>query len=173
MQKTFVQKTKPKGDALNTAFTSILAGAAASGLILSAASNAQDFTEPASFGTVTLNAGFLPDPHVRNLTAGGAIRAQERFSSCRGYIANAPDYSVYYTAGSAPLIFTVDSDRDTTLVINGPDARWYCDDDGGNGLNPALNFGSPMAGQYDIWVGTYGNASMQSATLHISELYSQ
>ena len=30
----------------------------------------------------------------------------------------------------------------------------------------------PMTGQYDIYVGTYGNASYQNATLSISELRS-
>ena len=156
---------------MNTAFASILAGAAASCLSLTAASNAQDFTESPAFGSVNLNAGFLPDPHVRNLTAGGSIRAQTRFSSCRGYIANAPDYSVYYTAGSSPLIFTVDSDRDTTLVINGPDTRWYCDDDGADSpLNPLVRFNTPQSGRYDVWVGTYSSGSGAPATLFVSEI---
>ena len=58
-----------------------------------------------------------------------------------------------------------------TLVINGPDGRWYCDDDGGNaGMNPAVRFGSPGSGQYDVWIGTYGNASNQQAQLYVSEL---
>ena len=117
---------------------------------VAATATAQDYSADPSFGSVTLSAGFTPDPHSRNLTAGGSIRAQDRFSTCRGYIANAPDYSVYYTAGSTfPLIFSVDSDRDTTLVINGPDTRWYCDDDGGEGVNPLVRFGSPQSGRYD------------------------
>jgi hypothetical protein len=132
---------------------------------------AQDFTEAPAFGSVRLNAGFLPDPHVRNLTAGGSIRAQDRFSSCRGYIANAPDYSVYYTAGSSPLIFTVDADRDTTLVINGPDARWYCDDDGAESpLNPLVRFNNPQSGRYDVWVGTYSTGAGVPASLFVSEI---
>ncbi|MCP2680476.1 hypothetical protein NHF45_13145 [Maricaulaceae bacterium NA33B04] len=139
---------------------------------LSATASAQDYSADPSFGSVTLSAGFTPDPHSRNLTAGGSIRAQDRFSSCRGYIANAPDYSVYYTAGSTfPLIFTVDSDRDTTLVINGPDTRWYCDDDGAEEpLNPMVRFNSPQSGRYDIWVGTYSRGSNVPATLFVSEV---
>lgn len=143
----------------------------AAGALTGAPSPAQDFTAPPAFGSVTLQAGYLPDPHVRNLTAGGTIRAQDRFSSCRGYIANAPDYSVYYTAGSSPLIFTVDSDRDTTLVINGPDARWYCDDDGAESpLNPLVRFNSPQSGRYDVWVGTYSSGTGVPATLFVSEI---
>ena len=131
----------------------------------------QDYTEPPAFGSVTLQAGFSPDPHVRQLTAGGSIRAETRFSECRGSIANAPDYSLYYTAGSLPLIFTVDADQDTTLVVNGPDARWYCDDDGAQSpLNPMVRFNNPQSGRYDIWVGTYSSGAGVPATLFISEL---
>lgn len=135
------------------------------------AASAQDYSEPPAFGSVTLQAGFSPDPHIRNLTAGGPIRAETRFSGCRGSIASAPDYSVYYTAGSLPLIFTVDSDSDTTLVINGPDARWYCDDDGAQSpLNPMVRFNNPQSGRYDIWVGTYSSGAGVPATLFVSEL---
>lgn len=156
---------------MNALTQSIAVAALAAGLTLGAPAGAQDFTEPPSFGSANLNAGFLPDPHVRNLTAGGSIRAQTRFSSCRGYIANAPDYSVYYTAGSSPLIFTVDADRDTTLVINGPDASWYCDDDGADSpLNPLVRFNNPGSGRYDIWVGTYSSGAGVPATLFVSEI---
>jgi len=138
---------------------------------LTGAALAQDYTEPPAFGRIDLNAGFSPDPYARNLTAGGSIRAQNRNSSCRGYIANAPDFSVYYTAGSLPLIFSVDSDSDTTLVINGPDTRWHCDDDGAReGFNPMVRFNDPQSGRYDVWVGTYSEGSGVPATLFISEL---
>ena len=139
--------------------------------VLASAALAQDYTEAPSFGRVSLSSGFTPDPYVRNLTAGGSIRAQDRFSDCRGYIANAPDFSVNYTAGSLPLIFTVDSDADTTLVINGPDARWYCDDDGAESpLNPLVRFSNPQSGRYDVWVGTYSRGAGVPATLFVSEL---
>ena len=49
----------------------------------------------------------------------------------------------------------------------------FFDDDGGNGFNPSLSFGSPMSGRYEIWVGTYGSTDTARAQLHISELYSQ
>ena len=133
--------------------------------------SAQDYSLQPSFGTITLSAGFVPDPYQRRLTAGGAIRAQDRFSDCRGYIANAPDFSLYYTAGAQDLFINVDSDADTTLVVNGPDGRWYCDDDGADSpLNPLLYWATPQSGRYDIWVGTYSRGSGVPATLFISEL---
>ena len=67
----------------------------------------------------------------------------------------------------------MNSSADTTLVVRAPNGLWYCDDDSGQGLNPSVRFNTPMSGLYDIWVGTYGNASNQQAQINISELYSQ
>lgn len=134
---------------------------------------AVDPFEAANYGTVRLSAGFTPDPHRINMRAGGTIDAQNIASNCRGFVTRAPDVELSYTAGSLPLVLSVDSASDTTLVVNGPDGRWYCDDDGGNGsLNPALHFSSPLTGTYDIWVGTYSSGASQPARLDISELYS-
>lgn len=136
---------------------------------------AQDYSQPPTYGSVTLSSGFSPDPYTVNLQSGGSIDAASRLGgSCRGYIANAPDFSVNYTAGSTfPLILSVNAGSDTTLVVNDPSSNWYCDDDGGNGLNPSLRFSNPSSGRYDVWVGTYASSSLQSATLYVSEVSSQ
>lgn len=150
-----------------------MAAAVAVLAVSAGAAAAQDYNLAANYGSARLNAGFSPDPYNINLSSGGQINAQNAIGgSCRGYISNAPDFELTYSAGSLPLIISVNSSADTTLVVNGPDGRWYCDDDGGNqGLNPSLRWGSPPSGTYDIWVGTYGSSSLQSATLSISELY--
>lgn len=130
--------------------------------------------EAANYGRLELSSGFTPDPQVISMRAGGTINAQNVSSGCRGFVTRAPDVELSFTAGSLPLIISVDSSSDTTLVVNGPDGRWYCDDDGGNtGTNPALRFNSPMTGTYDIWVGTYSSGASQPARLNISEVYSQ
>lgn len=145
--------------------------AAVAALAAAGAASAQDWRQPANYGEVTLYAGFTPDPFTVNLTAGGNLNAQYTVSSsCRGYVTNAPDVQLNYQAGSLPLIISVNSGADTTLLINGPDARWYCDDDGGEGLNPSLRWDYPMTGAYDIWVGSY-SGQPAAATLSISELY--
>ena len=132
---------------------------------------AQDWSLNPTYGSVNLTNGFAPDPHRVRLSSGGPIDASSSIGgNCRGFVADAPDYRVNYTAGSWPLIFNVESGSDTTLVVNGPDGRWYCDDDGGDGLNPRFEWGSPPSGQYDVYVGTYGGATLQSATLLITEL---
>ncbi|MGV8840454.1 MAG: hypothetical protein ACWA6X_09140 [Bauldia sp.] len=127
-----------------------------------------DYTLPAAYGEVELTAGFTPDPMIVEMTAGGGIDAYTVDPACRGYIATAPDYQISYTSGTYPLIISVLSQSDTTLVINGPNGAWYCNDDT-NGLNPVVRFDTPATGTYDIWVGTYGNENAP-ATLYISEL---
>jgi hypothetical protein len=156
-------------------FTKMLAaGLALAALTAGSVAVAQNYSLNPTYGTVNLNAGFSPDPQVVNLQSGGSVNAQSLSPSCAGFIADAPDVRLNYQSGSFPLIISVASAADTTLVVNGPDGSWYCDDDGGNsGMNPSLRFGTPPSGQYDIWVGTYGNASLQPAQLHISELYTQ
>lgn len=150
----------------------MLAGVAAAAVFAAPAAMAQDYTLSPNYGQVTLRAGFTSDPHTVNMTAGGSIDISNTNSSCRGRVSNAPDYQVNYTAGSTfPLIFRVDSSADTTLLINGPNARWVCDDDSGEGLNPEVRFDSPQSGRYDIWVGTYGDRTAP-ATLYVSELSS-
>jgi len=147
----------------------ILAAAAAIGL--AAPAIAQDFSASPTYGSVNLNAGFTPDPYTVRITSGGARRASNVSSSCRGWIANAPDYSVYYTAGNMfDLTISATSGSDTTLVVNGPNGNWYCDDDSGDGLNPLMTFNNPRSGRYDVWVGSYREGDYADATLAISEL---
>ncbi|MBO6795537.1 hypothetical protein [Maricaulis sp.] len=143
----------------------------ASVLALGSSAFAQDFTQPATAGSVSLNSGFTPDPHTAQITSGGTISASNVGGNCRGWIANAPDYSVSYSAGNLfDLTIGVDSNSDTTLVINDPNGNWYCDDDGGEGLNPLISFSNPLSGRYDVWVGSYQSGEYASSTLSVSEI---
>ncbi len=153
---------------IRTLVTAALAATALTGL-----ASAQNFSLNPAYGTVNLSAGFTPDPYIVNLQAGGSNPAGNISSQCAGFIADAPDVRLNYTAGSWPLIISTNSQADTTLVINGPDGSWYCDDDGGQGFNASLRFSNPRSGQYDIWVGTFSPGSLPSAQLHISEVSSQ
>lgn len=140
--------------------------AAAAMLGIAGAAPAQDPSASAG-GATRKNAGFTPDPITANIYSGGSINASNTLGgSCVGMIASAPDYEFTYTAGSFPLSFRVQSQGDTSLIINGPDGRWYCNDDT-NGLNPELTWGRPASGSYDIWVGAVGDAA--SSTLYITE----
>ena len=137
---------------------------------LAASASAQDITADATYSTFALTAGFMPDPHTIQLAAGGGTAVSQ--AGCTGYIADAPDVELTFTAGELPLHIYVTSEADTTLVINGPDGSWYCNDDT-NGFNPAVTFSPAVTGVYDIWVGTYDSGSLPAATLNISELAPQ
>jgi len=135
---------------------------------------AQDTSARATYGEIELDSGFSGDPRVIRVDAGGSIDASELGSPCTGFIARAPDVRLTYNAGSLPLILSVAAASDTTLVVNAPDGRWYCDDDSGDApLNPMVRFNDPQAGDYEIWIGTFSDTGSRPARLYISELTSQ
>jgi hypothetical protein len=149
---------------MKTLLAAALAATAFTGL-----SAAQDFSMDPTFGEVSLDPGFAPDPYQVTLIAGGTIDASGLGEGCAGMIANAPDFRVNYGAGGAQLYASVSSAVDTTLVINGPDGSWFCNDDSPlGGLDPLVGGEGPLAGQYDIWVGTYGDEPAE-AVLSITE----
>ena len=142
--------------------------------LASTSSQAQNINGRPNFGTVSLRSGFTPDPSVTAVVSGGNINASRVSSACRGFISSAPDVRLVYSSGSYPLIISAASSSDTTLVVNAPDGRWYCDDDGGvNGLNPSLRFNRPQSGRYEIWVGSYRSGENSNARLNISEVGSE
>lgn len=152
----------------------VLAMAASAAAILAIPAAAQNVNGRPNFGTVTLRSGFTPDPRVVPVVSGGNIAASRIRDDCRGFISGNPDVRVVYTAGSLPLIISVASASDTTLVVNGPDGRFRCDDDGGvNGLNPSIRYEQPRSGRYEIWVGSYRSGQNSRARVHISEIRSE
>jgi hypothetical protein len=158
--------------------TFLAAGAAAVALTVLAVTpqaTAQNYNAEPNYGTVRLVTGFLPDPRVIALRAGGDRPAARINSRCRGYITRNPDVRLHYRAGDTfPLIISANSRTDTTLVVNAPDGSWHCNDDGGVGaFNPSIRFESPTSGRYEIWVGTYNPGPTAPARLHISELRSR
>jgi hypothetical protein len=126
-----------------------------------------DWSLPPAFGTVDLESGFIPDPYLVGLTAGGRQNL-ERVGRT-GYVAEAPDYDLNYVSGSFNLYIFVESQgADTVLLVCDPSGRYFYSDDR-IGTRPGIVFQDPESGLYDIWVGTY-NPSNTSATLAISEI---
>ena len=144
----------------------------ASGLVLGLGSaQAQDLTATPSFGTAKLASGFRPDPHIVEMIAGGDLDVGATIGgSCVGFLAEAPDFRLHYTAGPNPLIFFVESAGDTTLVISDPDGNWICNDDSGQSFDPRVIIENPISGQYNIWVGTFFAGELEEATLFVSEI---
>lgn len=138
-------------------FVSVTVGAVALALCASAASGQE---------RISLSAGFLPDPVAVEVYSGGSENAADLGGSCVGAIASSPDVVVNFNSRGGLLSFTFQSDGDTSLVINGPDGRYYCNDDT-NGLDPVLTWRNAPSGQYDIWIGAVGSPA--GGTLLISE----
>jgi hypothetical protein len=134
--------------------------------LLAAPAQAQNIELKPTYGSVRLKAGFLPDPFRKAVIAGGKIKTN--LGGVNAYIANAPDFKLYYEAGKYVLTIYVKSDADTTLLINTPDGKWIADDDGGGFPNPLIRFNPPRSGRYDIYIGTVGRDNAP-ATLYITE----
>ncbi len=149
----------------------IALGAFFAAALVASGAFAQDLSAPATYGRTSLSAGFTPDPTVVSIVTGGNS-VQVTQPGCTGWILNAPDYELTYEAGSWPLNIYFKGDGDTTILINGPDGSWHCNDDA-NGFNPHVSFPTPMSGVYDIWVGTYSQGGGAVGTLNISELAPQ
>lgn len=118
---------------------------------------AQDASLDPNFGSRSLSAGFTPDPYSIDVVAGGDLDASYLGRGCVGKISDAPDFRLEYRAGGFPLAFRTRSGTDTTLVINGPDGRWFCDDDSWGDGDAEVRFNRPQSGIYDVWIGTYGD----------------
>jgi hypothetical protein len=147
----------------------VVLGVLAAGPVL-----AQDFDADPNYGEFHLSPGFDPDPGMLSLLAGGDIDASSKFNDCKGFISSAPDVRLFWEGeSSSGLTIKVSaiSNADTTLVVNGPDGKWYCNDDDGEDSNPSIEL-TPVAGRYEIWVGTYSSGETKKAVLGISEISS-
>ena len=129
-------------------------------------------TEPL-YGSSALTSGFIEDPLVVILEAGGPDSVALLNNECLGYISNdQADYVIKYEAGNSELGFFVDSDIDTTLIINDPRGNWQCNDDADvlPGTNAGISFNTPVSGNYHIWVGSYSSSDAgEPARLIITE----
>ena len=136
--------------------------------------SAQDFNAAPNYGTVNLAAGFTPDPQVIAVRSGGSLNAQSLSASCRGFIsagARRPPHlrSRLLSADHLGRVRTPIRRSSSTART----AAGIATTTAASGVNPSLRFNGPRAGRYEIWVGTYANASLQPAQLHISEVGSQ
>jgi hypothetical protein len=129
------------------------------GLVVVTTAAAQDPSAAPLLGSRDLASGFTPDPFALTVSAGGPIDVEKSRlpSGCTGFITERPTLQIHYQAGRFPFIFaTEESDGDTVLVVNGPDARWHCNDDSENfDMDSEITFAAPTTGYYDVWVGTY------------------
>jgi hypothetical protein len=101
---------------------------------------------------VELTGGFGPDSYNVTAYAGGDIDASGIAGGCVGMVGESDQVTLSFTAYGGPLIITAYSEADTSLVVNAPDGRWYCNDDT-DGLNPQVRWNRAQSGVYNIRVG--------------------
>jgi serine protease Do len=118
-------------------------------------------------------AGFPGDPLGFPMTSGGPVDVSGVGGGCVGYAARAPDFQFTWDGGGGLLRFFFVGDGDTALVVNAPDASWYCNDDSHGGLNPTVDFAAAADGTYDVWVASVSSGASVGGTLFVSELESQ
>lgn len=128
----------------------------------------------ANFGRRELAPGFVPDPVSVAVTSGGNIDASTLSlgPDCVGFVTRQPDFILNLTGTSNDLRFYVTAGSDTTLVINGADGRWHCNDDSFGGTNPTVDIDRAGPGQYDVWIGSYRSNDPARGQLHITEVRS-
>ena len=171
-----MQKVRRGAAGTGKRFMKRIAAAAAAALMLTPgvalaqkSGSRPDFTLSPNYGEVELESGFTPDPWTKSILAGGSIAASAAQSGCEGKVSAAPDLQLNFEAGDLDLTIKAVASEDTTLLVNSPGGRWYCDDDSGGDLDPMVTISNPESGRYDIWLGTY-NDNMVQSTLQISEL---
>jgi len=110
---------------------------------------------PPSYGSANL----LPNQRMMfQGMAGGGVTLSAVDGSCRGYAQPNPSHVLMVPPGSAMVRLAATSNIDTTLMVQMPDGRIICDDDGGDGLNPLLEIPA-VPGQIRVWVGSYSSSS--------------
>ena len=122
------------------------------------------------YGETTLAPGFVPSPFTIQITGGGRNPVADHIAGeqCRGYVAEAPDFSVYLSDAFDEIWFAVDSPADMTLLVNAADGSWQCSDDH-LGKNPGIAFRFTLAGLYDIWVGSADEGNYAAGVFYVLE----
>jgi hypothetical protein len=138
----------------------------AMGAVLLCASIAH--AQPSNFGTVTLQAGFMPDPHQTGGTSGGANSASQLNSSCRGWISATPDHIVVLRTPFRFIRMFADRPGHHAGDQSMANGQTWCNDDT-YGTNPSVE-GSFAAGTYRVWVGSYRQGENARYTLKLTEL---
>lgn len=132
-----------------------------------------DAQAPTQAGVFSLDAGF----GERTVTVSAA--GQDRVDGvddpdgnpCEGYVrADRPAIRLRHTA-PGPLVLSASSDTDLVLFADTPGGI-ACSDDGPESVDPLLVLDSAPAGDYTVWVGTWGSIARTAdvrAELRISD----
>lgn len=124
---------------------------------------------PSRFGTVSLHAGFSPDPRVVGGVGAGEVPASSIHRKCRGWISEAPDYLLDAETAFLELNVFARSGQDVLLVVRTPDASVLCNDNRPGTRDPMIRGSFPI-GASQIWVGVHEQGDTATYRLGFSEL---
>lgn len=111
--------------------------------------------------SITLGAGFAPDPTTVAVTAGGTVPGSSMGAAdgwCAGNYPAAAQITLTTTAALPNLRVVGRASEDTTMAIRFPDGHVQCNDDGGGYPNPALDIPNAPAGAYQVYIGSFSSS---------------
>ncbi|MEM7737689.1 MAG: peptidase S1 [Deinococcota bacterium] len=121
-------------------------------------------------GNATLSPGFWPDPIVLSYYSGGNNDASNYGDPCVGRIASVPDHILTVTEPLDYLHIYVESNADTTLIVEQVSTGEFACNDDANDLNPGLEWDFVPVDIYHIYVGNYHeNDALTEYQLFITE----
>jgi hypothetical protein len=140
------------------------------GAMVVGAQDTLDLGAEPSYGAVTLQGDFTPDPYIATMTSGGAVDVSQLDLGvdCRGFAATRPDFRINLEGSLPSLRFFFVSEGDATLIINDPNGDWLCNDDAVD-RTPVIEVFDPQVGIYDIWIGSYSASDFLSGYLMVTQ----
>jgi hypothetical protein len=111
-------------------------------------------------------------PVTSTVVAGGELGAYEielGNDLCTGFITAASTYRFDWQGEDQQLVLFFEGEADTTLVVRDPQGLFQCNDDadGARNLNPYLAL-TPIAGDYNVWVGSFAPKTPVTGTLTLA-----
>ncbi len=118
---------------------------------------------------LTLTGQQLYSPQAYSVQAGGGTPVSNCNIGAGGYANAAPHYT-FFLSGMEEyrLAIDVDSQCDSTLIVNAANGQWFYDDDSNGNLDPRMDLrgANLLNGRVDVWVGTFGGGACP-ATLNM------
>jgi hypothetical protein len=137
------------------------------------------FSQAANFRKLTLSSGFSPAAGQASGQTGGTLSLSSIANSdrnnkpCIGYGSETPDHIMVLESKFPKLAVEVNSGKDTTLVIRGPNNLILCGDDTKTGKGASKDASVEAAnlppGEYRVWVGTMQEGQRWNYTLTVRQ----
>lgn len=132
-------------------------------------------SQTANFTNLNLSPGFRPRAgrvvgHTGGTYSLSSIANSDRNKKpCIGYGSETPDHIMTLQKDFPRLSVQVNSGKDTTLVIRGPNNFTLCGDDTGSSKDASVTASNWKAGEYRIWVGSIDSGKGWNYTLTVRE----